>query len=378
MDSCKKRRIATDTTDGCLKDDADEWAPCTPQHPCGVRPGSAFTSVIGDRDDTPSSVLDRNTGLGLLAQLPDDVVLHILSQLEPASLTLLALTSKVFFAFVYDDTLWKRHVEELVSTHCKLVGETRMRFYKSWKVTYFLLSSSATVFSLDWTPAVLSVRCSGKFVEIGDRHQLFLNTVLYSDTLYKRWMLGTIALDNPVWCEYENVDRRGGLSRAEFIREYERASRPVIFTDVVTKWPSFQSWSRDAMLEKYKDVRFKVSGKQMTLQDFFHYSEAATDDRPLYLFDSKFANKCPEFADGYTPPMYFDDDFFRLLASTHADVEGGVNTTASSPRPDYRWFIIGPRRSGSSFHVVCADVGDGLSKICRCIASKFYFSVFLM
>lgn len=40
-------------------------------------------------------------------------------------------------------------------------------------------------------------------------------------------------------------------------------------------------------------------------------------------------------ASAYTVPEYFEEDLFKLLGDK---------------RPDYRWLIIGPRKSGSTFH----------------------------
>eukprot|EP00041_Stephanoeca_diplocostata_P036646 m.1346670 g.1346670 ORF g.1346670 m.1346670 type:complete len:637 (-) comp24907_c0_seq3:2685-4595(-) len=346
MVECKKRRV--EPVDAC--DTVNDWAPCAPQHPCGVRPGSIFASVV-DKHSGAITVLDRSEGLGRLAQLSDDILLSILALLDAPTLGRLAGVSKVVFAFVYDDALWKRHVEALLISRKSVAKEELLRFYDSWRTTYIVLSSSLKT-KHNGMRAPPSSMCRNVHIPVGDRHPLFRKSVFYSDLLHKRWMLGTTALDNPAWCAFDNVDRRSGLSRSEFIRDYERASRPVIVTDVVPQWPSFKAWNRKEMLEQCGDVEFKVSGQQMTLREFFHYSEMNTDERPLYLFDSKFAKKCPEFAEGYTPPKYFDDDFFRLLASSHGDRNSREQSGAlSASRPDHRWFIIGPRRSGSSFHV---------------------------
>lgn len=46
---------------------------------------------------------------------------------------------------------------------------------------------------------------------------------------------------------------------------------------------------------------------------------------------------CPEMADDFEVPEYFREDYFAILGDE---------------RPDYRWLIIGPARSGSTFHKV--------------------------
>lgn len=64
------------------------------------------------------------------------------------------------------------------------------------------------------------------------------------------------------------------------------------------------------------------------------------DESPLYLFDCHFAEKMGlasgrEDCDAYTPPKCFSPDLFSVLGPH---------------RPDHRWLIIGPARSGSTFH----------------------------
>lgn len=58
---------------------------------------------------------------------------------------------------------------------------------------------------------------------------------------------------------------------------------------------------------------------------------------PLYLFDKRFVERSPRLAQDFTVPPYFSEDLFSVLGEKH--------------RPDYRWLVLGPSRSGSSFHV---------------------------
>ena len=52
----------------------------------------------------------------------------------------------------------------------------------------------------------------------------------------------------------------------------------------------------------------------------------------LCSFDKTFAETAPQLAADYSVPELFSDDLFALLGDA---------------RPDYRWLIIGPHRSGS-------------------------------
>ena len=74
----------------------------------------------------------------------------------------------------------------------------------------------------------------------------------------------------------------------------------------------------------------------MQAEDYFTYMARQHDDGPLYLFDKAFADRSATLAGDYAVPPAFQEDLFALL---------GRN------RPDHRWLIVGPARSGSTFHV---------------------------
>ena len=53
----------------------------------------------------------------------------------------------------------------------------------------------------------------------------------------------------------------------EFVEQYERKSRPVIITDVVTRWPAYADWARDRLLRRHGAAKFRVSATvDMTLE----------------------------------------------------------------------------------------------------------------
>lgn len=63
------------------------------------------------------------------------------------------------------------------------------------------------------------------------------------------------------------------------------------------------------------------------------------DDSPLYMFESSIQNPKRGVTDlikEYEVPKFFDDDYYKLLGE--------------DPRPPYRWFLCGSKRSGTTMH----------------------------
>jgi histone arginine demethylase JMJD6 len=78
---------------------------------------------------------------------------------------------------------------------------------------------------------------------------------------------------------------------------------------------------------------------KVKLRHFLEYLRWNRDDSPLYVFDSGFDDDpvARSLLEDYRVPTYFDDDLFRLVSE--------------SRRAPYRWFLVGPERSGTCVHV---------------------------
>ena len=78
---------------------------------------------------------------------------------------------------------------------------------------------------------------------------------------------------------------------------------------------------------------------QIRLGYFLQYADANDDDSPLYVFDSTFGNDelGKKILEDYEPPPHFAGDLNELAPARH--------------RAPYRWFLYGPKRSGSSVHI---------------------------
>lgn len=128
------------------------------------------------------------------------------------------------------------------------------------------------------------------------------------------------------------------------------ADRPFILTQPVKQWSAYHNWSTARLLQHHADTKFRAENVDWPLRVYVEYMRNNSDESPLYLFDSHFDTKMfvengissdsttlpdldPEPA--YTSPATFGSDLFALLGSR---------------KPNNKWLILGPARSGSTFH----------------------------
>ncbi|KAL0333546.1 UNVERIFIED_CONTAM: F-box protein [Sesamum angustifolium] len=163
----------------------------------------------------------------------------------------------------------------------------------------------------------------------------FYQLDFYSDYLFQSWLCANLEM-KPEWLERDNIVRKKGISVEEFVLNFEEPNKPVLLEGCLENWPAMGKWDREYLIEVCGDALFSVGPVEMKLEDYFLYSDQVKEERPLYLFDPKFADKVPQLGFDYEVPEYFNEDLFSVLGNE---------------RPDYRWIIIGPAGSGSSFHI---------------------------
>ena len=139
------------------------------------------------------------------------------------------------------------------------------------------------------------------------------------------------------------------LSSADFRRDYGTPNRPLIIQGLMDSWPCFapgpDAWNVENWSRKYANQPFKIGRFSMPLHSYFKYmQEVSTDESPLYLFDSRFGEKCPDLLKQYEVPEFFTHDLFNLIPEQEKSAEG------EKVRPAFRWILVGPARSGSTFH----------------------------
>lgn len=116
----------------------------------------------------------------------------------------------------------------------------------------------------------------------------------------------------------EPIERRTGLSRDEFIENYLKPKRPVIFTDLIKDWPAARKWSFEWLQENHGDLEvplidknyhdpkkyFKIA-KTMRLDDYLELVKSNEPvDLRIFLFD--IFKKIPELAEDIRYPTIMD------------------------------------------------------------------------
>lgn len=173
-----------------------------------------------------------------------------------------------------------------------------------------------------------------------------------SDLMHRTWACRVCDLEScsPGFsrpCTIKRVEA-SKLSVDDFVSQYEVANIPVIITGLVTTWPAFKKWDWEYLAARAGNKPFRAtsatasSNAFFTVEQYKKYCTSSQEEAPLYFFDKDFI-KAIGVSDDYTMPPYFDSntrpstDLFRVLGENN--------------RPDYRWLILGPKRSGSMFHI---------------------------
>lgn len=268
----------------------------------------------------------RRKGLGHLRILNDEQVISVFQFLDGRSLANIIQTSRFNYVAGHHDELWR-------DLTLRRDGESGINFECTWKDTYVKAASIK------------------KYV----KHCPIAMDGIYSDIFFRSWFCRSFDLQEE-WLSVNNVPKEDveHLSLERFLQEYEGKNYPVIIKGATTSWQAFQKWDHQYLIEQTKGIMFRATSgaaplpAQFTMEMYAKYCDSAAEEAPLYLFDRAFSDSCPQLLQDYLSDLkrtcpYFDDQ------STHG--HDLFSLLGKGKRPDHRWIIIGPKRSGSSFHI---------------------------
>jgi hypothetical protein len=345
--------------------------------------------VTNKTEELPTHLkpINREEGLGQLSGLDDAAIIQFLIPcFTIAEVCQLSLLSRTWLVLSEEDRYWKQLVLN------KFGGE--FWYGVSWKYTYIdqMFKNYPELFA--------------------NKQNSFTGA---THNLYAKWSRSNYDT-NQLIIPFSHVERRNTMTVEQFVREYSSINKPVIITDAMDDWKAFKEFKRDPqsykqfLLKEYGEIAFKTDAVRMTdwphwlpeykeyvkleyhekyvekrekpseelrklsevqhdsikmpLKMYMHYMENNRDEEPIYLFDGKFGERAPALLEDYKIPEYFTEDFFEQCLPTEK-------------RPDFRWFVMGPRRSGTSWHMDPYMTSAWNALICGAKRWAFYPQGFL-
>jgi hypothetical protein len=295
-------------------------------HPYGVQPTGNIYLHEGN------SYQIRSNGLGKQFQwLTDELIVEVLSFLNCVDLVHLMKTSTLFYAYCHYSDIWR-------DLTLRSKNGENIEFFCTWKDTYM--------------NNIYKSKCNSN--NSFQPHQPLVVKVCYSDLLHRSWVCRSCDLSAacPGFYKFNDIQRINGESTTieEFIEKYESRDIPVIVTNSTNQWPAFGKWTKkDYLKSKLLTTQLRATSAAaplsatFSIEEYFKYSDETKEEAPLYLFERDFVNIAEDLKNDYFVPSFFNSsinkktDLFHLLGD--------------KKRPDYKWLIIGPPRSGSIFHI---------------------------
>ncbi|KAE9341721.1 hypothetical protein PF008_g10496 [Phytophthora fragariae] len=298
------------------------------------------------------------------AGFSDELVAYFTLFCEPTELLRLSEVNSVFYVFCQEDPLWMGQ--------CLRLHNGDFSFHRNWKLTTFYPRDPRPLEQLDAAFRPMAVRGFG------------------SDFLYRRWCRCHIELGDAYLLPSEEQDptiRRlqkfdvDDLTLRDFYEQYSRV--PLIIRNAIGKWKASTEWTVEKLVEKYpSDVKHRITHNldvmsssptmEMSFADYFQYASSQNDETPLYIFDARFGEKMPAMLEDYNVEdlKVFKEDFLSVIASPEEEEGKKVPTkrvklaaggkkvrkdkkktrAPGTIRPDFRWIVIGPQRTGAPWH----------------------------
>lgn len=307
-----------------------------PKHPLGIRP--LGNKILINEEDLIK--IGQSAGK-LFNSLPDEIILQIFSLLNKDDLLNVSHVSKFWYAYATFDELWRKMYTSKKDSNERLKNGIEFnKWLGSWRSSIlkfenfkFKINCKGLVYS-----DVLFLPYSNSCINYNE---------IFKDLIKEQKNLKEIdgywdanILTNPNKFPY-----RGRIPRIdEETFTYEHfvnnnwTNHPFILgsknNDNNNRWPN---WTTNYLLKKFPNVKFRQESVLWDLSLYESYSNNNFDESPLYLFDCR-SNALKELLPtGYydKPPIFAKDDLFKIF---------------NECRPDHSWLIVGPSRSGSTFH----------------------------
>lgn len=295
-------------------------------HPLNVKPGG--NQLLGGPVSVPGQA-SKSELLGYLNLMPEGLLMELLGYIEDVpTLHNLAHTSRILYAYLYDEEIWRKLYFRQSAAYN---GNLELKWRGSWRKTMLQIDDEALV-SVHRNQLCSDVIYRPFQCSQIDYERLF-HKIIAEEEIYHRDALSGVLKTLP----------KGRIARFnENEMDIERfrnqwTNKPFILVNNNTsRWPN---WDLDTLVNRFPDVKFRQELAQWDLSHYAAYARNNKDELPLYLFDCN-SDAMKVLRMEYEAPAIFQEDLFKVW-----EQEG-----KPCCRPDYAWIIMGPARSGSTFH----------------------------
>lgn len=353
----------------------------TKPHPLGVRP-SGNTLLCSD----PSKCNPLNTLGPLFGKLPEPLLMTILQEIEePMDLLHLGHTCKAMFAYAWNDELWKHMVYRY--------KRNPERWNGSWRRTMLDMSQREKNILKAQKEEEEEEEVNGER-KIPDNEEAVIDCkdIVFSDLLYRPFQCSQIDYKKILSRSLQDDIKQEEESQSQSHHKSETKLIPIMNESFMTlqeynaNWHSkpfmlnleskVAGWTVAELVERFGETIFRQEFMDWKLGVYNEYMNNNCDESPLYLFDCRSEAMRPKRkskvyngdskenkentnadntnnAESQPKTEYVGGELskeYRLPASTFTGDSNDVFTVLKNVRPDHRWLILGPARSGSSFH----------------------------
>jgi hypothetical protein len=356
----------------------------TEGHPYGVLPmGNMYFA-------SQSEIMTRYYGLGQnLCKLTDELIGEVLGHLAGTDLMNVLQVSRTLYCHANSSDLWR---------------DATLRDFEGKGIKY----------ANNWRDAYMHTRAHHSPVplKVADHTPIPMKGV-FSSFLHRSWSCHTCDLATACPGFYDQSDipvrEATGLTLEEFVEFYEVPNKPLVIrgamytvatpentaVNTVSYCPALTKWTNEYLTTQCGATnRLRATSAaaplpaHFTAEEYFAYATQAKEEAPLYLFERNFARIAPGLLQDYEVSKYFrassgslsenskdngfgehkshnqgSDDCVKgksdrvllknnALSDPHLVYETDLfRVLGESQRPDYRWLVAGPARSGSLFHI---------------------------
>ncbi|CUM64261.1 uncharacterized protein PRCAT00001858001 [Priceomyces carsonii] len=300
------------------------------RHPLNVKPEgnlllNEYNSVIEG---------ERKKQMGVFFRFEDDLLMDIMSYIKNVEdLKNLSHTSRFMYAYLYDEDLWKmKYISQYFSSGR---GPVKSRPWKgSWRSTMLGIAEQEQA-KLQVAENIL---CSDVLYRPFQCSQIeypnLFADIIHEEDINRKQQNRDLVSSNPLHLQKIPRLSEEALSMQLFIERWH--GEPFILNSSSDeRWPN---WNIEYLLKRFPEVPFRQEAVEWNLSSYVEYLKSNQDESPLYLFDcNSIAMK--NLKTEYIPPKIFQYDLFSVFE------QESINC-----RPDHAWLIVGPERSGSTFH----------------------------